>query len=89
MHNIFKIAGDIIPVDGLLVEGNNIKMDESSVTGEYDLIVKKDFRKLNENSSVRGIKETPFIISGSKVIEGIGKMVVCAVGIDTQISKKN
>lgn len=64
-------------------------MDESSVTGESDLIVKSDFQKLNEDfTSAKAKKETPFLISGSKVMEGTGKILVCAVGIDTQIGKK-
>lgn len=29
--------GDIVPVDGILIEGQGIKCDESSVTGESDL----------------------------------------------------
>ena len=65
-------------------------MDESLVTGEFDLIVKSDFKKLNEDyTSLRAKEETPFLISGSKVMEGSGKMLLCAVGIDSQIGAKN
>jgi len=32
--------GDVLPIDGILVEGSEIYMDESSVTGESDLIPK-------------------------------------------------
>lgn len=32
--------GDVLPVDGILVDGSEILMDESSVTGESDLIPK-------------------------------------------------
>ncbi len=79
--------GDIIPVDGVLVVGNKIKMDESSVTGESDLITKTDIQKISEeeNPTAKAKKETPFLISGSKVMEGTGKLLVCAVGLDTQI----
>ena len=82
------VTGDIIPVDGVLVMGNKITMDESSVTGETDLIVKTDFVKLNDDfTSERARKEMPYLISGAKVMEGTGHMMVCAVGIDTQIGQ--
>lgn len=35
--------GDVLPVDGILVDGSEILMDESSVTGESDLIPKVPF----------------------------------------------
>lgn len=81
-------TGDIIPVDGILVQGNKITMDESSVTGESDLIVKTDFQKINDDfTSVRAKKEMPYIVSGSKVMEGTGNLLVCAVGFDTRIGQ--
>jgi len=87
--DILHIAtGDIIPVDGILAQGNKIQMDESSVTGETDLIVKTDFVKLNDDfTSPSAKKEMPYMISGSKVMEGTGNLLVCAVGIDTQIGQ--
>ena len=87
--DILHIAtGDIIPVDGILVQGTKITMDESSVTGETDLIIKTDFMKLNDDFTCeRARKETPYIISGAKVMEGTGNLLVCAVGIDTQIGQ--
>jgi len=33
-------VGDLLPADGLLLEGNDIEVDESSVTGESDLVKK-------------------------------------------------
>jgi len=32
--------GDMLQIDGILIEGSEILMDESSVTGESDLIKK-------------------------------------------------
>ena len=87
--DILHIAtGDIIPVDGILTQGNQIKIDESSVTGETDLIVKCDYVKLgNDFTTEKAKKETPFLISGAKVMEGTGSFLVCAVGVDTQIGE--
>ncbi|XP_046853514.1 plasma membrane calcium-transporting ATPase 1-like [Xenia sp. Carnegie-2017] len=62
--------GDMIPADGLLVQNNDLKIDESSLTGESDLVRKGD--------------ANPFILSGTKVMEGSGKMIVTAVGINSR-----
>lgn len=66
-------TGEIFPVDGILTHGNSLSVDESSMTGESDLIHKLLPTPDNE-------KTNPFLISGSKVIEGTGEMMVIAVG---------
>ncbi|CAL9696500.1 unnamed protein product [Knipowitschia caucasica] len=63
--------GDLIPADGILLQGNDLKIDESSLTGESDH-VKKTFDK------------DPIMLSGTHVMEGSGKMVVTAVGVNSQ-----
>ncbi|XP_030941770.1 putative calcium-transporting ATPase 13, plasma membrane-type [Quercus lobata] len=61
--------GDQIPSDGLFVEGHSLKVDESSMTGESDHIE---------------IKEgNPFMLSGTKVTDGFGFMLVTSVGMNT------
>lgn len=80
---LFIQQGDIIPVDGILIKGANIRMDEASVTGESELINKipaQDIFLPNHNG-------TPFMISDSKIMEGTGLMLVCSVGSNTQINK--
>ncbi|CAG8599744.1 1774_t:CDS:2, partial [Ambispora gerdemannii] len=62
--------GDIVPVDGIFLSGHNLTCDESSATGESDA--------LKKNSLDAG--GDPFILSGSKVLEGVGKAIVIAVG---------
>ena len=73
--------GEIIPYDGVLVAGHNIRCDESGATGESDAIKKvtpeealEDWRSNAES------RNDPFIISGSEVLEGVGQYVVIAVG---------
>jgi Ca2+-transporting ATPase len=61
--------GDIIPVDGLYLKGHNLACDESSATGESDTMKKQT-----------DDKGDCFILSGSKVLEGVGSAVVIAVG---------
>ncbi|KAJ2008896.1 plasma membrane calcium [Coemansia thaxteri] len=62
--------GDIMPVDGVYLSGHNMTCDESSATGESDAIKK--------GTAAEG--RDPFILSGGKVLEGVGSMVVVAVG---------
>ena len=33
-------AGDLLPADGILVQSNDLKIDESSLTGESDHVTK-------------------------------------------------
>lgn len=75
--------GDLSPVDGVLIEGHNIIVDESSATGESDALKKvtAEYALTNCPPSVEfDSKFDPFILSGSKILEGIGKYIVTAVG---------
>ncbi|EGZ10538.1 hypothetical protein PHYSODRAFT_520956 [Phytophthora sojae] len=62
--------GDIIPADGMVFDEKELKMDESAMTGESDLLTKN--------------RENPFLLSGTKVMEGLGKMLVICVGENSQ-----
>jgi len=66
-------TGMIIPADGLVIKANGLRIDESSKTGESDLVKKEPFSQENE-------KCNPFMLSGAKVEEGNGSMIICAVG---------
>jgi P-type Ca2+ transporter type 2C len=81
--------GDLIPVDGIYIDGHNLKCDESSATGESDIIKKTPatqvFRAI-ENHEPLG-KMDPFILSGGKVTEGLGTFLVTSVGIYSSYGK--
>jgi len=74
-------VGEQFPVDGILLKGFNLLVDESSITGESDLIKKNPFDAHHDE------KVAPFLVSGSKVMEGTGHMLVCTVGVNTQLGK--
>ena len=77
--------GDIIPADLILIEGNGIKMDESSLTGESDAMKKEPYQKcieLQDNGEAN--LPSPLILSGTNCIEGSGKAIVLAVGEHSQ-----
>ncbi|XP_055023444.1 plasma membrane calcium-transporting ATPase 3a isoform X2 [Misgurnus anguillicaudatus] len=63
--------GDLLPADGVLIQGNDLKIDESSLTGESDHVRKS-------------ADKDPMLLSGTHVMEGSGKMVVTAVGVNSQ-----
>lgn len=67
-----------MPVDGIFLEGSELQMDESTITGESEMISKCP--AMGDNLSG---KITPFIISGSKVMDGSGHILVCTVGTET------
>jgi P-type Ca2+ transporter type 2C len=79
-------AGDVIPVDGILIDGYNVLCDESSATGESDLVPKvpsKIALKRLETGWPGEVDLDPFILSGSKVRDGVGSFLVTAVGINS------
>lgn len=63
--------GDLLPTDGIVLQSNDLKIDESSLTGESDLVKKS-------------VERDPMLLAGTHVMEGSGKMVVTAVGPNSQ-----
>ncbi|XP_070791260.1 plasma membrane calcium-transporting ATPase 3 isoform X4 [Pituophis catenifer annectens] len=63
--------GDLLPADGVLIQGNDLKIDESSLTGESDHVRKS-------------ADKDPMLLSGTHVMEGSGRMVISAVGVNSQ-----
>ncbi|KAH7384321.1 hypothetical protein DE146DRAFT_622163 [Phaeosphaeria sp. MPI-PUGE-AT-0046c] len=76
--------GDLIPADGIFISGHNVKCDESSATGESDQMKKTNAEQVlrllerghNDNKDL-----DPFIISGSKVLEGVGTYLITSIGV--------
>ncbi|QHO50244.1 Calcium-transporting ATPase 10, plasma membrane-type [Arachis hypogaea] len=62
--------GDQVPADGILIVGHSLAVDESSMTGESNIVEKNS--------------KNPILISGCKVADGNGLMLVTAVGINTE-----
>jgi Ca2+-transporting ATPase len=79
--------GEILPVDGVFLSGHNIRCDESGATGESDAIKKVSFddcvaeRDGLEPGGKR--KLDCFLVSGAKVLEGVGSYVVISSGTNT------
>ncbi|KAG6621496.1 hypothetical protein I3842_Q024100 [Carya illinoinensis] len=61
--------GDQVPADGLFLDGHSLQVDESSMTGESDHV------EVNCRH--------PFLVSGTKVVDGYAQMLVTSVGKNT------
>ncbi|KAG5407315.1 hypothetical protein IGI04_013434 [Brassica rapa subsp. trilocularis] len=61
----------VVPADGVLVAGHSLAVDESSMTGESKIV--------HKNST-----KNPFLMSGCKVADGHGTMLVTGVGVNTE-----
>ncbi|KAI2633562.1 plasma membrane calcium-transporting ATPase [Hypomontagnella submonticulosa] len=81
--------GDLVPVDGIFISGHDLKCDESSATGESDAIKKTPgdqvMALLGSGANPKGLD--PFIISGSKVLEGVGTFLCTSVGVHSSFGK--
>ena len=67
--------GEVLNVDGVLVKSTKVTVDESSISGESSTVYKQTIVDNQETD--------PFLISGSKIIEGYGMMIVCGVGVNS------
>ena len=89
--------GDKVPADLILIEAYDLRVDESSLTGESDLVKKdadfdnvedfsdkiKDIQKYSKEENVH----SKLLFMNSNVIFGQGTGVVMATGMDTTIGK--
>lgn len=70
--DVIKVsAGDKLPADGILIEGSSVKTNESAMTGEpIDIAKERD--------------GDVYMLSGTTVSEGVGHVLVLAVGERSQ-----
>lgn len=65
--------GDQVPADGVFISGYCLLIDESSLSGESEPVFVSE--------------ERPFLLSGTKVLDGAAIMLVMAVGMRTEWGK--
>ena len=72
--------GDRVPADGRLIEAKELKVDNSSLTGESEP------QLLNKDKTAEVMLESPnMVFSGSLVQNGEGKVLLVETGMNTQI----
>ena len=79
-------AGDKVPADLRLFESDNLKIEESALTGESESS-EKDTEKIEEDVDLGDRKNMAY--TSTTVSNGTGKGVVIAIGKDTEIGKIN
>ncbi|MDX8336913.1 calcium-translocating P-type ATPase, PMCA-type [Candidatus Cetobacterium colombiensis] len=82
---IFINTGDKIPADGRIIECFDLSIDESMLTGE-SMVVKKIHESLQgERFSLS--ERLNMVYSGTFVIDGTAKIIITAIGDETEIGK--
>lgn len=76
-------AGDVVPVDGRLLEVDDLEVDESGLTGESVTVDKRVGATPGAGLSERSC----MVYEGSVVVAGRGRAVVVAVGDATQAGR--
>ncbi|MFO7565895.1 MAG: cation-transporting P-type ATPase [Enhygromyxa sp.] len=78
-------AGDSVPADLRLLEGQDLRVDESLLTGESTPVDKQADAELDEQTSL-GDRST-VLHAGSTVMNGRGTAIACATGEQTALGK--
>lgn len=79
-------AGDKIPADGRLLESMGLAADESTLTGET-IPTEKDADWLAANKKTPIAEQHNMLYSGTYITSGFCKMIVTAVGDNTEFGK--
>ena len=78
-------AGNCVPADGRLIESFNLKVEESSLTGETTAVNKESDKICKENVPLGDMVNMAFMTS--IVVNGHAKAVVTQTGMDTKVGK--
>src|SRR4030042_1341747 len=82
---VFLKPGDKVPSDGRIIEAKRLKVNEASLTGEWQASDKQAVDILPENASLPERINTVFM--GTIVEEGQATILVVATGIKTEIGE--
>jgi len=77
-------AGDKVPADARLIESHDLEVDQSSLTGEWEPVLKQ-VSTLSSETPLADRKN--MVHAGTSVEDGRGKAVVVATGADTQFGQ--
>ena len=79
--------GDRVAADAALVVGTTLSVDESLLTGESVPVSKLPAGELPARMALPGGDSSPFLFSGSMVLQGKGRAVVLATGNATALGR--
>jgi Ca2+-transporting ATPase len=76
--------GDIVAADARLIEANNLKLDESALTGE-SVPVNKQLIDVTKNADLS--QQTNMVFASTSIVNGDGLAIVVEIGENTEIGK--
>jgi P-type Ca2+ transporter type 2C len=81
---VILAEGDRVPADGRLIQGHNLQVDESALTGE-SMPVDKHLDVLNGSRPIAVGDRTNMAFMGTAVTFGRAEMVVTRTGLNTEL----
>ncbi len=78
-------SGNYVPADSRIIESYQLKIEESSLTGETDAVLKDANKICKPNSPIGDRNNMAFM--ASIVVNGHGKAIVTETGMDTKVGK--
>lgn len=78
-------AGDYISADGRIIKSHSLQVNESSLTGESESVL-KDIELIEGENVAIGDRRN-MVFSGSFVTYGRGEILVTSIGMETEIGK--
>ena len=78
-------AGNYVPADCRLLESHNLKIEESSLTGETEAVLKNADMIAKKDVALGDMKNMAFM--ASIVVNGTGKAIVTETGMNTNVGK--
>ena len=78
-------SGNYVPADCRLLESHNLKIEESSLTGETEAVLKDADMIAKKDVALGDMKNMAFM--ASIVVNGTGKAVITDIGMNTNVGK--
>jgi len=84
---IVLVEGDRVPADALIIESENVRADESTLTGESVAVSKVPAGSSPSVDSPPGGDGRPHLFSGTLIVKGHCRAVVTATGARTSLGR--
>lgn len=73
-------AGEVVAVDGVLIQASGLHINESSISGESGMVHKT---VPGDHGASHAVDADPFILSGTTISRGVGRYLVTSVGANS------